>query len=129
MDKTSQKVTKDPRRVEAAREGREKYMNKLKENILNDAKKGSEDTSNASNETTSATNTATTPATSTTSTATTPATSTTSTANTRSNDSYVYGVGILAVLAIDVCVFFAYNTSQAANKKQVDLPPKRRHML
>ena len=140
MDKTSQKVTKDPRRAEAVREGREKYMNKLKENILNDAKKGSEDTSNASNETTSATNTATTPATSTTSTATTPATSTTSsattpatsttsTANTRSNDSYVYGVGILAVLAIDVCVFFAYNTSQAANKKQVDLPPKRRHMF
>ena len=103
-------------------------------------KKGSEDTSNASNETTSATNTTTIPATSTTSTATTPATSTTSsattfatsttsTANPRSNDSYVYGVGILAVLAIDVCVFFVYNTSQAANEKQVDLPPKRRHVL
>ena len=60
MDKTSQKVTKDPRRVEAARKGRENYMNKLRENILNDAKKGSEDTSNASNKTTSTTNTATT---------------------------------------------------------------------
>ena len=52
---------------------------------------------------------------------------------TRSNDTYVYGVGILAVLAIGVCVFFACNTSQAKNKKQAnekkDQPPKRRHML
>ena len=39
MEKTSEKVTKDPKRVEAARKGREKYMNKLKESILNDAKK------------------------------------------------------------------------------------------
>ena len=29
----------------------------------------------------------------------------------RSNDTYVYGVGMLAVLAIGVCVFFAYNKS------------------
>ena len=39
IEKTSQKVTKDPRRVEAARKGRESFVNKLKENILNDAKK------------------------------------------------------------------------------------------
>ena len=64
MDKTLRKVTKDRKRVEEAREGRGNYMNKLKESILNDAKKGGEDTTNASNETTSATNTATTPATS-----------------------------------------------------------------
>ena len=37
MDKTQQKVTKDPKRQEAV--CREKYMNKLKESILNDAKK------------------------------------------------------------------------------------------
>ena len=37
---------------------------------------------------------------------------------TRSNDTYVYGVGILAVLAIGVCVFFAYNTFQPKNKKK-----------
>ena len=42
MDKTSEKVTKDPKRVEAACKGREKYMNKLKESILNDAKKVTE---------------------------------------------------------------------------------------
>ena len=73
MDKTSEKVTKDPKRAEAVRKGREKYMNKLKESILNDAKKGGGDNTNASNETTntnnettSATNTTTNPAASTT---------------------------------------------------------------
>ena len=86
-------------------------------------KKGGEDTTNASNETNSATNIATTHAI-------THATTTTTT--TRSNDTYVYGVGILAVLAIGVCVFFAY----PKNKKQdIDhryeqkQPPKRHHVL
>ena len=35
----------------------------------------------------------------------------------QSNRAYVYGIGIFAVLAISVCTFFAYKTSQAANKK------------
>ena len=52
---------------------------------------------------------------------------------TRSNDTYIYGIGMLAILAIGVCVFFVYNTSQAENKKQLkkkqDQPPKRRHLL
>ena len=39
MDKTSEKVTKDPKRVAAGCKGREKYMNDLKKSILNDAKK------------------------------------------------------------------------------------------
>ena len=106
MDKTSEKVTKNPKRVEAAHKGRENYMNKLNESILNDAKKGSGDTSNASNETTKATNTVTNPA-----------TSTNNATTTRSSDTDVYGVGTLAVLAIGVCVFFTYNTSPAENKK------------
>ena len=38
----------------------------------------------------------------------------------QSNGAYVYGVGIIAVLVIGVCVFFAYNTSQAKNKKQAN---------
>ena len=42
MDKTLQKVTKDPRHVKAAHKGRENYMNKLKESILHDAKKVAE---------------------------------------------------------------------------------------
>ena len=120
MDKTSQKVTKDPTRVEAGRKGRENYMNKYKESILNDARKGSGDTTNASNETTGPTHTATILS-----------TSTNNTTTTRSNNTYVYGVGMLAVLAIGVCVFFAYNTfpknEKLVNEKQ-DQPPKRRHM-
>ena len=50
----------------------------------------------------------------------------------QSNDTYVYVVGILAVLAIGVCVFFAYNTSQVSKKlvnEKQDQPPKRRHVL
>ena len=57
----------------------------------------------------------------------------TNTATTRSNDTYVYGVGILAVLAIGVCVFFAYDTFQPKNKKIVnekqDQQPKRLHVF
>ena len=125
MDKTSEKVTKDPKRVAAGCKGREKYMNDLKKSILNDAKKkeGSGDTTNTSNETTS-------PATNTSNETT---SHTTNVAIIRSNDTYVYGVGMLAVLAIGVCVFFAYNTFQSKNKKLVnekqDQLPKRRHML
>ena len=61
-------------------------------------KKGSGDTTNASNETTSATNNASNKT-----------TSVTKTATARSNDTYVYGIGILVVLAPGACVFFAYN--------------------
>ena len=59
-------------------------MKKHKESILNYAKKGSGDTTNASNKTTSVTKTAT----------------------ARSNYTYVYGVRVLATGA---CIFFAYN--------------------
>ena len=72
-------------------------MNKLKESILNNVKKGSCVTSNRSNETSSATNKSSNET-----------TSLTNTTTTRSNDTYVSGVGILANLAISVCVFFAY---------------------
>ena len=43
-DKTSQKVTidKDPKCVDAGQKGRENFMKKVKENILNDAKKVAE---------------------------------------------------------------------------------------
>ena len=49
----------------------------------------------------------------------------------QSNDTYIYGVGIVAVLAIGDFVFFAYNTFQPkkqANEKQ-NQPSKRRHTL
>ena len=133
MDKTSEKVTKDPKHVEAGRKGRKNVMNKLREDILNDAKRGSRDTINTSNETgdiTGPANNASNETTSPTNIATTPANNTTTT---RSNDTYVYGIGMLVVLAIGACVFFAYSTFQPKNKKLVnenqDQPPKRRHML
>ena len=34
----------------------------------------------------------------------------TSSHTTKSNDTYIYGVGILAVLAMGACAFFTYNT-------------------
>ena len=49
-----------------------------------------------------------------------------------SNEAYMYSVGTLAALAISVCLFFTYKTSQVANKKQdekQDQPPKRPNML
>ena len=47
----------------------------------------------------------------------------------QSSDTYVYGVGMLDVLAIGVCVFFAYNTSHKQANEKHDQPPKRRHMV
>ena len=49
----------------------------------------------------------------------------------QSNDTYVYGVGMLAVIVIGVCVVFTYNTFQPKSKKLVNekQPPKRRHMI
>ena len=48
------------------------------------------------------------------------------------NDTYVYGLGMLAVLAIGGCVFFAYNTFQP-KKLLLDVKknqsPERGHML
>ena len=49
---------------------------------------------------------------------------------TRSNDTYFYAIVILALLAIGVCVFLAYNALQAKNKKLINdkqnQQPKRR---
>lgn len=39
MDKIPTKFTKDTKRQEAVRKGKEKYINKLRESILNDAEK------------------------------------------------------------------------------------------
>ena len=96
-------------------------MKKMKESILNDAKKGSTDTKNSSNETTSSSKNSSTET-----------TSVTNSTTTRSSNTYVYGVGIVVVLSIGVSVFFAYNTfsknKKLINEKQDQLP-KRRHML
>ena len=47
----------------------------------------------------------------------------------QSNNTYVYGFGMLAILAIAACVFFAYNTSQAKNKLQYSLQNSLQYSL
>ena len=110
MKKASQKVTKDPRRVEQGKKSYETRMKRLKEKILEDYQLPTPSISSSTCD---------------------PRPSTSS-HSTRSNDTYVYGVEILAVLASGTCVFFAYNTfpknKKLVNEKQ-DQPPKRRHML
>ena len=109
MDKTSKKVTKDPKRQERGKKSHETYIKRLKQKILEDNQMTASSTSSSTSD----------PTPSTSSSKGDPMPSTLS-HTTRSNDTYVYGVGILAVLAISVCVFFSYKTSQAKNKKQDD---------
>ena len=89
-------------------------------------KKGGGNTTNSSNETTSPTTSATNNSSNETS-------SDTNSAATRSNDTYVYGVGILAFLAIGVCAFLHITLSSLKIKKVVnekqDKPPKRLHVF
>ena len=80
-------------------------MNKLKESILSEATNSG---NNASNDATKATTNATTSATN---------------ATTRSSDTYICGVGIVALLAIGACVVFANNKkSSETTKKQLKEP-------
>ena len=101
-------VTKDPKRQKRGKKSHETYMKRLKEKILEDNQLSTSFSTDNS-------------------------TPSTPSHPARYSDAYVYGVGILAVLAIVVCVFFAYNTSLSKNKKLVnekqDQPPKRLHML
>ena len=114
MDKTSEKVTKDPRRQERGKKSQETCMRRLKEEILKDNQLPTSSSMDRPTPSTSS--------------PTDNFTLSTSSSTTNHSDTYIYGVCTLAVLAIGVCVFFAYNTSQAANKKLVneeqDQPPK-----
>ena len=120
MDKTSQKVTKDPRRVEQGKISYETRMKRLKEQILEDNQLITPSTSSSICGPTPPTSSSTCDPTPSTSSSTCDPTLSTSSHATKSNDTYVYGAGILAVLAIGACVFFAYNTSQTKNKKLVN---------
>ena len=85
-------------------------MNKVKRGILNEAtNNGSRNSSNANNDATDAT---------------TSTTLSTTDVIARSSDTYIYGVGIVPVLAIGACVFLSYNKrfSQTTNKEQVKEP-------
>ena len=111
MDKTPEKVTKDPKRQERGKKSQETYVKRLKEKILED---NQVPTPSPTDRSTPSTPSSTPP----TSSSTGDPTPSTPSHVTKLNDTYVYGVGILAVLAIGVCVFFVYNTFQPKNKKQ-----------
>ena len=136
MDKTSEKVTKDPRRVERGKKSYETRMKTLKEQILEDNQLPTPSTSSSTVDPTPSTSSSTCGPTPSTSSSTCDPTPSISSHTTRSNDTYIYGVGILAVLAIGACVFFTYNnfpkklindhlTAQHEQKQ----PLKRHHLL
>ena len=104
MHKTPKQVTKDPSREERGKISDETYMKRLKEGILRDNPLF---TSSSTDNSTPSTGSST-PSTS----------SSTNNFTTRSSDTYIYGVDIVAALAIGACVFFVYNkiSSRAANK-------------
>ena len=118
MDKTSQKVKKDPKRVETACKDRENYMNKLKESVLNDVKKAEILAMKAMKL---------------------PAPPAVPPPQPRalpiSPPVIRISMALVDLLSLPLAFayFFAYNNSQTANKKQVnekqDQPPKRRYML
>ena len=130
MDKTSKKVTEDPRRIEQGKKSYEMRMKRLKEKILEDNQPPTPSTFSSTCDPTPSTSSPICGPTPSTSSSTCDPTLSTSSYTTRSNDTYVYVVGMLAVLAIGVCVFFPYNTfpKKLVNEKQ-DQPPKKGHML
>ena len=103
MERASEEVTKDPKRQERCKKSHETYMKRLKEKIIEDSQLPTPSTTDGP---TPSTPSSTPPTTSCTG----DPTPSTRFHGTRSNYTYVYGVGILAVLAIGVCVFFAYKS-------------------
>ena len=98
MDKTSEKVKKDSKRQERSRKSHETKMNSLKENILEDNQMPTPSPTDMSMPSIPS---STPPISSSTG----DPTSFIPSHTARTNDTYVYGIGILAVLAIGVCVF------------------------
>ena len=112
------KVTKqrDPKRQAAGRKGHEKYMARLKEDILKNGGSSSSNggSSSSSNSTNGGTNT------------TNDNTTTTSSGSTITNFSYIHGVGAIAVLALGACIFVIPKlmTNQTTSRPQNKSPEK-----
>ena len=102
------KVTKqrDPKRQAAGHKGHEKYMAKLKEDILKNL--GSSNSTNGGINTTNDSPT------------------TTSSGSTITNFSYIHGVGASAVLALGACIFIIPKlmTNQTTSRPQNKSPEK-----
>ena len=105
MDKTSQKImkiTKDPKRLQRGKKSHEMYMKKLKEDVLRNIQLSTSSSAGNSLSSTSFF---------------------TGNSTTRSSDTYVCGVGTVAVLTIRVCAFFLY-IKKSSNKEQAREPIK-----
>ena len=106
------KVTKqrDPKRQAAGRKGHEKYMAKLKEDILKNvgSSNGGSSSSNSNNGGINTTNDSTT---------------TTSSGSTITNFSYIHGLGAIAVLSLGVCIFIIPKLMR--NPSQRDKDPEK----
>ena len=104
------KVTKqrDPKRQAAGCKGHEKYMAKLKEDILKNDGNGGSSSSNSTNGGINTTNDSTT---------------TTSSGSNITNFSYIHGVGAIVVLSLGVCIFII--PKLMINPSQRDKDPKK----
>ena len=117
MDKTSEKVTKEPKRQERGKKAYETHMKKLKKQTPEDDQLLTPSPTDRPTHSTFSSTGNPTPSTLSFIGDSTPSKTS---HTTRSNDTYIYGVGILTAVAIGVCVFFAYNTYLPKNKKQVN---------
>ena len=107
------KVTKqrDPKRQAAGRKGHEKYMAKLKKDILKNAGSSNGGISSSSNSINGGGNT------------TNDSTTTISSGSTITNFSYIHGVGAIAVLALGACIFIIPKLMR--NLSQPDKDPEK----
>ena len=109
------KVTKqrDPKRQAAGRKGHEKYMAKLKEDILKNVGSSNGGSSSSSNSTNGGINT--------TNDSTNGGSDATSTTTSSTITNYIHGVGAIAVSSLGVCIFIKLTT----NPSQPDKDPKK----
>ena len=109
------KKQKDPKRQEAAKKGHEKYMAKLKEDILkNSSMHGGVDGTNGGTDGTTGT------------------VDGGNGSSTYTNFSYIHGVGAVAVLALGVCIFVIpklTKTKTEPSEKKEKQPKIKRNML
>ena len=112
------KVTKqkDPKRPAAGRKEHEKYMAKLKEDIVKNVGNGGSSSSNSANGGINTTNDSTNGGSDATST-------TTSSGSTITN--YIHGIGAIAVLSLGVCIFIIPKLMRNQTTSQLDKDPEK----
>ena len=113
MDKVTKQ--KDPKRQAAGRKAHEKYVAKLKEDILKNDGSSNDGSSSSSNNTNGGINT--------TNDSTSGGSDATSTTTSSTITNYVHGVGAIAVLSLGVCIFIIPKWMR--NPSQPDKDPEK----